>query len=471
MINDDVRGMATHLLDAASCGVVLPAGCGKTQLVAGTAAVAAARNQRLLVLTHTHAGVEAIRNRMRQLNVPGNAVQVSTIDHWTHRLAMAFPKLAGYVVTPDVFWPDVHRAAARLLENPHIRDMVGSTYDFAVIDEYQDCTKCQHAVVMAVAQLMRIVILGDPFQAIYNFGGNQLIEWSTDVGHLQLVDIPVRPWRWASANAALGDFLLDVRDSLAAGQPIDLRGKVSVVAWCEDTQANRRSVCWQALRNSGTTVILERFPAQCAKVARMLSGHFGVMEEVEGTYLMEPAKIVDDGVGHKAAAALLHFARGCFSGLPSALSKKETEIGTGQFPRYKRTTAFAALLEALEAVSHEPTPHHVLRALVEVEKLDGTLIRKEAWRDMIRAARRWAEGNAPTLPDAVRVVRDHARMYGRKQDRRSVSRVVLVKGQEFDECIVLGADALNARELYVAMTRPRHRLAVVSRSPVLTPKE
>ena len=64
---------------------------------------------------------------------------------------------------------------------------------------------------------------------------------------------------------------------------------------------------------------------------------------------------------------------------------------------------------------------------------------------MRRALRRWVEGAADSLTDGVRVVRDQARAIGRRRESRSVSRVVLVKGQEYDHCVVVNADALASQ--------------------------
>ncbi len=48
-----------------------------------------------------------------------------------------------------------------------------------------------------------------------------------------------------------------------------------------------------------------------------------------------------------------------------------------------------------------------------------------------------------------------------------VSRPPLIKGLEFDHSIVLDADVLNAKELYVAMTRGTKSLTVIPESPVI----
>jgi DNA helicase-2/ATP-dependent DNA helicase PcrA len=52
-----------------------------------------------------------------------------------------------------------------------------------------------------------------------------------------------------------------------------------------------------------------------------------------------------------------------------------------------------------------------------------------------------------------------------------VSRTVLVKGLEFDHALVLDADSMDAQNLYVAMTRGSRSLTVLSKRPVLCPKE
>lgn len=71
--------------------VTAPAGCGKTHTIA-----AALRQHRghlpVLVLTHTNAGVCALRLRLRSLGVPASAYRVATIDGFAKRLAATFPR-------------------------------------------------------------------------------------------------------------------------------------------------------------------------------------------------------------------------------------------------------------------------------------------------------------------------------------------------------------------------------------------
>lgn len=467
MFDDVLLDSARLLLDEAPCFTVLPAGHGKTELVAAAARVAQDRGQRLLVLTHTHAGVDAIRRRLRMFDVV-KGVRVTTLDSWAKSLVRAFPVLAGYLVVDEVDWIAVRKAALALLTNAHVQSIVAASYQWVIVDEYQDCSHAQHELVMAINTLVAVVILGDPLQAIYGFTGDELVSWETDLYTIPQVQVPIFPWRWHDKNEQLGQFLTDVRSRLLSGKPIEFSG--SPVMWKEDTPQNRIAICKSTLNSPGDLVALLRMPNEMPNLARKLGGTFGFMEELEGKILMGLARVVDGGgQGVATAAAVLKFVRDCFSNLPSGLTAKYRSMTAGTYPRFRPSSQLGPLLTNLQAVAQNPTSAPALEeALAAAEALGGKLIRREAWYEMRRATKRWREGSSSDLVGAVRAVRDHSRIVGRRHERRVVSRVVLVKGQQFENCIVIGADSLRPCELYVALTRPTHRLIVLSSSMTLS---
>jgi hypothetical protein len=77
--------------------VIAPAGCGKTQFLVGSVKVNP--SGRVLVLTHTRAGVAAIRERLRKAGVAQQSFRVATLDAWSAWLALRFPKTSGFVPT------------------------------------------------------------------------------------------------------------------------------------------------------------------------------------------------------------------------------------------------------------------------------------------------------------------------------------------------------------------------------------
>jgi DNA helicase-2/ATP-dependent DNA helicase PcrA len=75
-----------------------------------------------------------------------------------------------------------------------------------------------------------------------------------------------------------------------------------------------------------------------------------------------------------------------------------------------------------------------------------------------------------TLREAAERYHSEFRYKGRPTGRRRViGTTLLVKGLEFDHAIVLEADSLSRRELYVALTRGAKSLKIISTLPVLNP--
>src|SRR6266540_2521296 len=101
--------------------ITAPAGCGKTQLIAD-ALKRHVEAKPVLVLTHTNAGVVALRNRLDRANVPSNSYRLSTIDGWAMRLISTFPQRSGH--DPRILnladqrsdYPNIRGAAANLLK-------------------------------------------------------------------------------------------------------------------------------------------------------------------------------------------------------------------------------------------------------------------------------------------------------------------------------------------------------------------
>ncbi len=88
-------GSMTDLLAIDRGIVTAPAGCGKTQLIA-EALTRHTATKPILVLTHTNAGVVALRGRLDRAGVPSKAYRLSTIDGWAMRLISTFPARSAH---------------------------------------------------------------------------------------------------------------------------------------------------------------------------------------------------------------------------------------------------------------------------------------------------------------------------------------------------------------------------------------
>lgn len=206
--------------------VIAPAGYGKTHLIA-RAVQAATRRQ--LVLTHTYAGVNAIRRKMQLLRIPPMQYQIDTIASWALRTCLYFPTTSKWKKDNPSGndWGKLYSACAVMLERPFVQHMIKCSYGGVYVDEYQDCSHQQHELIEALARLIPCRLLGDPMQAIFDFG-EQPVDWEAAVyPNYQLLGELKTPWRWKLAGAdELGEWLSQARALLAEDKKIPLGGRL-----------------------------------------------------------------------------------------------------------------------------------------------------------------------------------------------------------------------------------------------------
>lgn len=458
------------VLAALPCSVSLPAGTGKTELIAAAVAEAARRGGTSLVLTHTHAGVDALRRRMKKFGVANDRVVVRTIDSWSYDLIAHFPDLSGLAVPAAPDWSkssEYHRAAARAACSRAVVRMLGVSYTHLFVDEYQDCLTDQHELVLALAAALPTSVFGDPLQSLFNFSKNRPVDWESDVvSNFPKVQVEYRPRRWDPDYQALGSWLLSIRKHLFNGEPIDLvSGPVSWVR--RESFGTYVDVCFQALKLDGTIAVLGQFRPDCVKAAGSLKGTYSVMEALDEKLPMTLAKTIDAEEGAKIAKAVVDFAVACSIGLSKHISvAKRKQLGEGR----SFSTKSAELQPAYEAVlrlRRAPEPEAVRTALELLRKLPKVAVHcREAWDEVINSVT-IAGTEGCTVAEALHRTRNHSRAVGRRHVARVVSRPLLVKGLEYDHVVILNPERYSAQELYVALTRGSKSVTVISDAAVL----
>jgi hypothetical protein len=181
MVDEADSDFAT-LAASVKCGsMVAAAGCGKTEQIARATQIADGRR---LILTHTHAGVDALRKRLKRHGVTGDKFRVETIAGWSLRYGISFPKRSGLqceLPRDDSDWNGVYEAVGTLVNSGAVSSVLRSSYAGIFVDEYQDCSKLQHEVVKGIASHLPVCIFGDPLQAIFDFKGQKPVDWDADV--------------------------------------------------------------------------------------------------------------------------------------------------------------------------------------------------------------------------------------------------------------------------------------------------
>lgn len=458
--------------------VTAPAGCGKTHLIAD-ALTRHASSKPILVLTHTNAGVVALRGRLDRLSVPPKAYRLSTIDGWAMRLISTFPGRSAHdpkllaLAAPRTDYHNIRIAAAKLLKAGHVNDMIAANYDRLIVDEYQDCSVRQHAVVGYAAQTLPTSVLGDPMQAIFGFGGDDLAKWDEQVyANFPLAGELATPWRWINAGAEpLGRWLLDVRGKLLRGEPVDLRAAPEGVTWVEldgteDHQRRLRAARMRAPGDDGTVLIIgdSTSPDGQRQFARQTPGAVTV-EAVDLRDLVSFARDFDLNVAN-ALERLANFAQSVMRNVGAAdLVRRVQSLERGT-ARNSPTDVEAMALSFMRAPSHRSA----IDVLVEIGKEAGVTAHRPAVLRACIKALQFCEGtDGFSFYDAAIRIREQNRLIGRPLPKRAVGSTLLLKGLEAEAAVILNAASLDAHNLYVAMTRGSKALTVCSPSPVLNP--
>ncbi len=101
---------------------------------------------------------------------------------------------------------------------------------------------------------------------------------------------------------------------------------------------------------------------------------------------------------------------------------------------------------------------------------DVQVVRADLYNRAIGVLRKQGRHPELTLEEAAEKYHGEFRYKGRPVGRKKlIGTILLVKGLEFDHGIILEAESLSRKELYVALTRSAKSLTIISSTPVLNP--
>ena len=462
--------------------VVAPAGYGKTHLIADAVGLATTRQ---LVLTHTYAGVNALRRKMRELRVPSSACRVDTIASWALRLCLSYADASGWAVQRPAGeqWTTLYRTCAALLDHPFIRRILKASYGGLYVDEYQDCSTDQHQLVLSLARDLPCRVLGDPLQAIFDFEDESPVDWDGEIpdNFMRLGQLET-PHRWVRARQpALGAWLQAARSHLEEGRPLDLTRLVDgvTIRHAEDENAlliAQGNACrhFDCERRHSVIAIHkghQHYKAKCHRLARNIGGRFSSIEEIEGRDLFSFIDRVERArTNQMRLKKLVAFAADCMTSVGDNLPAPTFR---GEHTQIRSNTRNPAVAAAANAYLADPSCVSMagfldaLNALPEVR-----VIRADLFYRMMGVLKKHLLHPDLTLRDAAERYHSEFRYRGRPVGRRRlIGTTLLVKGLEFDHAIVLDAMSLSRKELYVALTRGARSLTIISTTATLNPAD
>ena len=472
--------LALKLNDFTTKGyVIAPAGYGKTHLIA--MAVKAA-TKRQLILTHTFAGVNSIKTKMTALGVPSSRYKIDTIASWSLRLCLAYPKTSGWKAEHPTGkqWNKLYECCSGLLGKQFVRRVVAATYAGVYVDEYQDCSDLQHTLVCAFAEFLPCRILGDPMQAIFDFGGDdgKPVDWAASVyptftclGQLET------PWRWKTAgDPNLGAWLKKARETLEQGQKIDLSNGLPdcvkrVHTSHEYLSSKQYSSLMDLLGHQDSVIALHGGDQQSKNkthlLARTTGGRFSSIEEVEGKELHSfIKKLVAAKTTQLGFLLAVEFAKKCFTGVGDILT-----AGTkrGEVAKQSKGTKYPLVLHAANAYLNSPTSAHLKAFFLALKANPETsAYRRDLLYRFLNVLKIHIDGVGANLTEAANKYQRDMRHTGRPiSHRKLIGTTLLVKGLEYEHAVILDADILDAKDLYVAMTRGSRTLTIIGTERLL----
>ncbi|MBL4783534.1 MAG: AAA family ATPase [Porticoccaceae bacterium] len=457
--------------------IVAPAGCGKTHLI--TEVLAVADEKPYLVLTHTTAGVAALKQRLKRLGVPNKNYVVSTIDGWALRIANIFPVSCDVRATPDnpkVFYPELRRKVQGYVAPGHISEIISSSYSRLLVDEYQDCDADQHALICSLSEVLSTTIFGDPMQCIFNFAG-PMPSWDGDVKpRFPIITELNTPWRWINAGTPdLGQWILNCRESLLQRRSIDLLSCPGYVHWIQlagDPQADnqRQTEAQYHIRNSNDPshsflVIGDSRNPRSRHNFASLSRGIDVVEPVDLADVTKISSQIDKLCGEELANHVLAATSLMMTGVGKAnVIKRMPTILAGR-NRTPATPIELAVKEVMESGDKSSVGN--LLSCLEVSP-DTRLFRRGAFSALKSAVSLSVSDPTKTTKQAAEIVREKRRHQGdRRIPSRAIGSTLLLKGLEADHSLILDAGAMNSHNLYVALSRGAKSITVFSNSNVL----
>ena len=323
-------------------------------------------------------------------------------------------------------------------------------------------------------------MLGDPLQGIFDFN-QQPVDWERDIsaafaclGQMQT------PHRWNRAGTpALGAWLVAVRDHLENRQPIDLTRdmppgvtrKPVAEGQLSRIRANTCRYCCCATEE--TVIAIHKgtqdYKFKCYALAKTVGGRFSSIEEIEGKAVFSfIGKYEKAGTKQQRLKEIIRFAGDCMTAVNISLPATTLR---GELANIQDNTRNPLAAKAANAYLADPTSSTTAEFLSALKTIDEIKItRADLFSRVTGILRKHVLHPQLTLGQIAEKYHAEFRYKGRPSGRRKlIGTTLLVKGLEFDHAIVLDADSLSRKELYVAITRGAKSLTIISSFPVLNP--
>jgi DNA helicase-2/ATP-dependent DNA helicase PcrA len=198
------------------------------------------------------------------------------------------------------------------------------------------------------------------------------------------------------------------------------------------------------------------------KLAQALGGKFSSIEEVEGKNLFSFIRKLDAEQSSKQKLCLvIDFTKKCCNAVDGILSAATKR---GEETKVTKATKYPGLADLANAYLAAPSSANLSRFIGEIQSNPTTsTYRRDMLNRFMKILRKHAENSQPSLLESAHRYQRDFRHSGRPiRHNKLIGTTLLVKGLEYDHAIVLEAESMSPRELYVALTRGAKSVTIVT---------
>ncbi len=459
------------------CMLIAPAGYGKTHSIVESLKHTIGKQ---LILTHTHAGIAAVREKLKAENVSTSKYHIETINSYAQKYVLAFrPGELPDQKNTRTYFPAVIEKATAILLLPAIADVIRSSYAGLFVDEYQDCTASQHKLIQILSGILPTRILGDHLQGIFDFGKDSMVDLRDHVdmgGFLEKPFTLAIPWRWKKANnEQLGACLQEIRLKLENSATIDLsqHPEIETVVVPENDFFNPQNSSYKKItqhsKSSSLLIIHPESHNLKGRIKLIRSFPFlGLLEAIDQDDFYRIAETLDLASKETMVSVIIDCCSTMFN--TTGIGEWLNKTGVKRKKTQEQRNIIQPVQELFTSLRNEKQLLQIVLCFQKISALPKIkCYRKELFTTVCRAVEEAYYENT-TIIESMGNKRNQLRRIGRKVFGRCVGTTLLTKGLEFETVIVLNAHKFACpKHLYVSLTRASKKLIVFTENCVLNP--
>ena len=488
-----------EFLDSKRAFLIAPAGYGKTHTIVSCVKKLSCEKP-ILILTHTHAGVAALKAKMSKQGVERDRYRIDTISSFIQRYVLSFYKQSEIGPQEDSrnYFPNVLDKSIILFQKPTIKRIFIESYSHLFVDEYQDCSKKQHKLVEILARYLPTHLFGDPLQGIFDFGEDSSVKFPDDFKNFQPFDFLQTPYRWMvnGNSATLGAKIKEYREILEINDAIciesDVDSNLEVVCHERITDANEQEVLYNQLREKirllDTDSVLIIMPSFMETRRRgLIDDRANMLRRFNVEHQFNLVEAIDDKAYYQCA----HHIDALIEDVPSPSINddylkikdyfKELSFDHRAIDLWfnssglisKRGIEEKAFSNNLKRLCDQFIEKRNLQSFLELlaffYKTNRRNIKRPDLARQVLKSLEYAIENNTSVYEAMVKTKNHIRRNGRKIYGKCFGTTLLTKGLEFDAVILLYADKIeDKRNFYVAISRACKNLIIFTESNQLS---